>query len=85
MPTPERGGEVNETRYEVRSIVLGGETVMAAFWSIGMAFDDCLERWAGRKAGSPVYAVRDTETEQRWSYADIKELRTPSGRARDGQ
>jgi hypothetical protein len=61
--------------YEVRAIALGSETPLATFSSLDAAFDDCIARWATRKAGSCVYVVRDTESDQRWSYADIKELR----------
>jgi hypothetical protein len=61
--------------YEVRRIVLGGETVQGIYGDQAKAFEACVGLWEGRKAGSPVYAVRDTETEQRWSYADIKALR----------
>jgi NADH:ubiquinone oxidoreductase subunit F (NADH-binding) len=71
-------------RYEVRAIALGGETPLMTFSNLDAAFDDCLARWAGRKTGSSIYAVRDTRTEQRWSYTDIKNLRSTQERCRCG-
>lgn len=62
-------------RYQVRKIALGSDVVVAAFESIGEAFDECISRWSTRKAGSPVFAVCDSDSGQRWSYADLTEVR----------
>ncbi len=63
-------------RYEVRMITGKGEKVLAYVHDLDTAFTDCLTRWASRKPGQPVFAVRDAQTEQRWSYSDIQELRS---------
>lgn len=63
-------------RYEVRWITSQGEQGVASFDDMDEAFDDCLQRWA-EHGHRRCYAVRDAETEQRWSYSDIKELRAP--------
>jgi hypothetical protein len=63
-------------RYEVLSITTGGEAVIESHPGMDAAFDGCVKRWGTRKTGSAVYAVRDAETEQRWSYRDILDLRS---------
>lgn len=63
-------------RYEVLSITTGGEAVVESHADLDAAFDACEKRWSGRKAGSAIYAVRDADTEQRWSYRDIQDLRS---------
>lgn len=64
-------------RYEVRRIDKEGEAVVSEYDDQAHAFEDCLRRWEGRRAGGSFFAVRDTETEQRWSYRDIMDLRFP--------
>lgn len=63
-------------RYEVLQISRYLEAELHSFADLDDAFDNCLGHWRVRKAGSPVYVVRDAETDQRWSYADINDLRT---------
>jgi hypothetical protein len=63
-------------RYEVLSITTSGEAIIESHASLDAAFDGCVKRWCTRKTGSAVYAVRDAETEQRWSYRDILDLRS---------
>lgn len=65
-PTGENSG-----RYEVRLITSEGEHVRARFASLDAAFTDCLLRWRLKS----VHAVLDTETEQRWSFRDIQDVR----------
>lgn len=62
--------------FEVRQIHLSGEVVMSSHEDMDHAFDECCHHWAARLPGMPAYAVRDTETDQRWSYADIKDMRS---------
>jgi hypothetical protein len=62
-------------RYELLSIHSQGEAVLLSFADMDAAFDACVERWHSRRTGGAVYAVRDADTEQRWSYRDILDLR----------
>jgi hypothetical protein len=62
-------------KFDVLSITLHGERLVQDCPTLDAAFDACLTQWSDRKSGGPVYAVRDSETEQRWSYRDIQELR----------
>lgn len=79
-PIPERGRET-AVSYRVLSITRAGEVFLASFSSFDMACDDCIKLWSARKPGSPVYVVHDTETGDRWSYADIKDFRKEFGTA----
>jgi hypothetical protein len=67
-------------RYEVLRID-ASESVLDSFATLDDAFDDCLVKWALRRVGMPAYAVRDRDTEQRWSYADIRDMRRAAERA----
>jgi len=66
---------VSALRYQVLLITAGEECVVESSNTLTGAFDGCVAKWRVRRTGGPVYAVRDTETEQRWSYRDIQDLR----------
>lgn len=62
-------------QFEVIAITLGSERVVDILTDMDAAFNACITRWHSRKVGGPIYAVRDCQTEQRWSYRDILDLR----------
>lgn len=67
--------------YEVLAITSGGESLMRRTHDRELAFTLCCDLWAARKAGGSVYAVRDCQTDQRWSYRDIQDLAALPGAA----
>jgi hypothetical protein len=61
--------------YELLEISHDGERGIRNYADQAQAFEACIKRWEWRRPASPVFAVLDVETGQRWSYRDIVELR----------